>query len=510
MSGTVVNAVNTNLDNVKVAEFNIVDNQTGDLVLDFNANCVSGCGNTNANVANTGNGNDSNNQAASLSTVNNATFQNNDATVTNDMVLAADSGHNLADKNTGGDTTITTGDANVSASAVTLANNNLDGGEIIYGVVNIYGNLYGDIVFPEELSNQPGTSVANTGNGADSHNQALASNNTSNSTSQNNQAIINNNLQLGTNTGNNLAEKNTDGNTTIQTGDTNVQAQVLNVANTNASGNNVWLVLVNEAGKWIGRILGAPEGSNVAGSAGTDFQVAENGNITAVNGGNGNGSQNNAAVSNSSNDTTVQNNTATINNNLNLSANTGNNSTSSNTGGNNEINTGDAKIIANLVNFVNNNITGGGKLVVTVVNVFGNWFGDLVTPGQAKDKTTPTPTPTPTPVPQLVSETGRGGVVAEDTTAQEEVDEETRSEKIVYVYPTSRPVSYRHQISTPVLGESTSEPEAAPEEKVILDQALVSSESANPKKEININLAWLLSLLPVSIGFVVAKRRKLS
>jgi len=34
------------------------------------------------------------------------------------------------------------------------------------------------------------------------------------------------------------------------------------------------------------------------------------------------------------------------------------------------------------VNFVNNNITGGGKLVVTVINVFGSWLGDFVAPGQ--------------------------------------------------------------------------------------------------------------------------------
>jgi hypothetical protein len=35
-----------------------------------------------------------------------------------------------------------------------------------------------------------------------------------------------------------------------------------------------------------------------------------------------------------------------------------------------------------MVNFVNNNITGGGKLFVTVVNVFGSWLGNFVPPGQ--------------------------------------------------------------------------------------------------------------------------------
>src|SRR4029077_16659587 len=81
------------------------------------------------------------------------------------------------------------------------------------------------------------------------------------------------------------------------------------------------------------------------------------------------------------NNITSQTNAAGIVNNINLAANTGGNNTSYNTGGNSSIATGDANIIANLVNFVNNNVTGGGKLVVTVVNVFGSWLGNFVTPG---------------------------------------------------------------------------------------------------------------------------------
>ena len=67
-----------------------------------------------------------------------------------------------------------------------------------------------------------------------------------------------------------------------------------------------------------------------------------------------------------------------------MSANTGNNTSSFNTGGDSNIQTGDANIVANIVNFVNNNISGNGKLFVTVVNVFGSWMGDFVTPGQTQ------------------------------------------------------------------------------------------------------------------------------
>src|SRR5690606_28208657 len=97
------------------------------------------------------------------------------------------------------------------------------------------------------------------------------------------------------------------------------------------------------------------------------------------------GSNNSASANQSSDTTTTQTNDANIHNNLNLSANTGGNDAKFNTGGDSNIVTGDATIIANIVNFVNNNIVGDGKLVVTVVNVFGSWVGDLITPGQSKN-----------------------------------------------------------------------------------------------------------------------------
>jgi hypothetical protein len=150
------------------------------------------------------------------------------------------------------------------------------------------------------------------------------------------------------------------------------------------------LVIVNQAGKWIGKIVGSPDGANMAGSAGTEFEVDPiTGEVTAVgantsNSGNGDNTTNTASNNTTNNSTTTQSNDAKIQNNLNLTANTGGNATNFNTGGNSNIKTGDVNVIANLVNFVNNNITGGGKLVVTVVNVFGSWIGDFVAPGQQK------------------------------------------------------------------------------------------------------------------------------
>ena len=385
-TGTLVNTVNTNIDGVAVSEFNIADDHVGDIILDFASNCISGCGLFDATAQNSGNGSDSTNDASVDSVANNLNFQNNDATVENGMTLDSDSGNNTADKNTGGDSEITTGDANVAANVLNFANNNLEGA-IIYGVVNIFGNLVGDIIFPDGTCCFEDALAKNSGNGSDSTNLAAINQEVNNQDFQYNDANIENNLIFDATTGDNQTARNTDGSSSIETGDANIDAQVVNIANTNISGGNWYMVLVNEAGKWIGKIIGA-DGNYYAGSEGLEFLVSDSGEITVVNAGNGSGSTNTGTVNSVVNNTNVQTNTANITNNLNLSANTGGNSASRNTGGDNSIVTGDANIVANIVNFVNNNITGGGTLYVLVVNVFGSWLGDFVGPGQEKQNET--------------------------------------------------------------------------------------------------------------------------
>ncbi|MDP3941147.1 MAG: hypothetical protein Q8Q49_02455, partial [bacterium] len=65
VSGTAITAVNTNIDGVAVSQFDVVDDQKGDLVLNFADGCISGCGVFGQNVSNTGNGSDSTNNATS-------------------------------------------------------------------------------------------------------------------------------------------------------------------------------------------------------------------------------------------------------------------------------------------------------------------------------------------------------------------------------------------------------------------------------------------------------------
>lgn len=517
-AATVMTAVNTNIDGVMVSQFDVNDNQTEDLVLDFAAHCISGCTPTNASVNNTANGAGSTNSGTFESQANNASFQNNDATVGNNLVLNANSGKNTSDYNTGGTSGIVTGDANVSANALTFANNNF-GGNVVYGVVNIYGDLHGDIVFPEEVAGTCCVAgdllAANTANGANSNNLTNGTFDTTNTNFQTNTAQIDNNVILNAQTGDNTTSANTGGDTLVKTGQANTDVNVVNVANNNIDGGNWWLVLVNEAGNWVGHIIGGNQGSNtMAASQGTAFSVNPNGDITVTNGGNGTGTNNNSTTTQEVNNTTVQNNTAKINNTLDLSANTGGNTASYNTNGDNFIQTGDANIIANLVNFVNNNVTGGGKLFVTVVNVFGNWAGNFVTPDGQKELAL-NPTPTPTALQNLAI--GGTNVTTEGyaSTPTPTIAAVNTTQQTVVVQVTPTPTvstAKKHITQSPTfengntLGVTQTHSEGdedtlafAASTNALSDAIVTPTPAVKGKKVVSINIAWLLILIPCVI-----------
>ncbi len=499
VTGTILNSVNTNVAGVLVSEFNVMNDTTGDIILDFVNNCITNCGTpSNTTIKNSGNGADSTNTGSLDVVNNNSTNQLNDAVIANEMDLFANSGNNVADKNTGGDSTIVTGDANVAANLLTFANNNI-AGNVIYSVVNIFGDLIGDIILPEELlagccGTNPVT-LANLNNGADSNNVTNYSNEITDSLTQINNLEIENNLIFDAATGQNDTYANTGGDSSIITGDTSVNAKVLNVANNNISGENMWLVIVNQAGRWIGKILGTADGTNIAGSEGFEFEVDENGGVTVANAGNGAGSTNTATYNETNNNDTTQVNNAKIVNNLDLAANTGGNSASKNTNGDSSVTTGDANIIANIVNFVNNNITGSGKLVVTVVNVFGSWLGDFVGPGFTKEVQSN----------ESPSNTAIGGSdMHVNTNSQTDNNEKTSGSSNSVVGNNSvvklvSPVAFIPK--TKVLGAKIS---------VVDGNQLANNTEidSDKKKVININFAWVLAaLFPIGIVSIILRRR---
>lgn len=387
VTGTIVNSLNTNIDGVLVAEFDIADDYFGDIILDFAESCISGCGIGELTIENINNGTESDNSGEVTIVDDSFTFQNNDAAVENELILAANTGNNLTDSNTNSDSFITTGDANISANVLNFINNNI-AGQVIYAVINIFGDLVGDIIIPADyLDNFASNSVnlANINGGEGSTNTITYGSAETNDIFQFNTADISNDVTLSAISGDNTVSGNTNGDSSIMTGDTSIDAQIVNIANSNITAGNWWIVLINEAGEWFGRILGAPEGSLYAGSLGTEFTVNDDGGLNITNDGNGTDSTNTLAVDHSTTTTITQVNDAIISNTISLSANTGGNSASHNTGGSSSIETGDANIMLNLVNFINNNFVGDSSVLYTVVNVFGSWIGDLIPPGETKE-----------------------------------------------------------------------------------------------------------------------------
>lgn len=529
VTGTVLTHLNTNISGVAVSEFNIEDDHTGDYVLDFASGCISGCQNFNPLLAqNNGNGANSQNNASLIENTNSNTFQENDATVESNLVLKADSGNNLSSRNTGGDSYIETGDANVAANALTFVNNNLSG-NVLLGVVNIFGDLIGNLILPESALTQGSCQncgsnavAGNIGNGSNSQNSANIEQITNDTTFQTSVAEIENDLLLNSETGNNDTSKNTGGVSYAKTGNSDADAKVLNIANSNINGGNWWLVVVNEAGKWVGKILGAPEGSNFAGSAGTEFVVDDQGEVTAINKqslstnkGNGSGSDNNTNISQNINNANVQTNTAKVKNNLDLSANTGNNKASYNTGGDSVVKTGDANILANIVNFVNNNIAGNGRLVVTLVNVFGSWDGDFVTPGT---QPTPAPTTNPTPTPSSNPNTGGTGNTNLSPTPSSDPTNtgsgnssnsgntgSSNSQNTTGSTNASTNTSGGTSFNTQVAGFSAEVQGTTAE-----IQFPFAGKGKDLKTKIRINLAWLLVALPAgTLAYVAYKKLKM-
>jgi hypothetical protein len=293
---------------------------------------------------------------------------------------------------------------------------------------------------------------------------------------------------------------------------------VTNIANNNVAGGDWWLVIVNEAGKWIGKIIGAPTGSAMAGSEGTEFSVDENGEVVVSN--NGSGSSNEVVLNQESSDTVVQENTATVNNTMDLTANTGDNTASRNTGGDNSIDTGDATIIANIINFVNNNVVGSGRMFVNVINVFGSWLGDFVTPGSepetdATQLMAGSDSADDNPGSNPLNQAGVGGWNQVDETESGDDEDGDGSDEAATAGGAND--SPTHMAYAPALTWPQNRSQSGPGTETVL--AAVDSdesefelpksltENKDQKKTINLNLAWLLLMAPPSIVGALIRRK---
>ncbi len=269
--------------------------------------------------------------------------------IDNNITLNAVSGGAKVEGNTSaGDAT--SGNAAAVANVVNMMNSAINSGNSFMGMLNIYGNLDGDILLPQGVidtllasnATAPPTTQLSTGNIENS--EVLAQ--------FNDKQAINNNINTTASSGDATVDHNTIGGS-AQTGTASTNVTVLNMTGKQIVGANSLLVFVNVLGKWVGVIMDAPTGTTSA---------ALGGGIT----------QNTSAVSaNIRADGDQQ-----INNDINVGARTGDADVTDNTRAG-DAKTGDAKAGANIANIMNSSLNLSNWFGVLFINVFGSWNGSF-------------------------------------------------------------------------------------------------------------------------------------
>jgi hypothetical protein len=359
--------------------------QTGDLQLGFGAGTanLSGSGSNGGSVraVNETTGSNSTNEATINQMMEEITEVQNDGRINNFLDLMAITGQNQASANTG-DGKISTGDASVAATLINLLNTTVINGDLWISVADIFGDLNGNVILPElaaiasalRSSGNVDIKAENAGTGSESTNTIDIDLRDEEVTKINNEAEINTTVNADAITGQNEAEANTRGGF-VETGDAQVQASNVAIANTTVEGGNWGLVIVSALNKWLGFLVGE------AGQVRALSQEETVREIEARNEQTGENSDNAIAISQETSKETKVENNAEINNEINAQAITGQNEASNNTGAG-AIKTGKAAVEATAVNIANTTVK-DGSLFIAVVNVLGDWFGDLLYGGQS-------------------------------------------------------------------------------------------------------------------------------
>jgi len=270
----------------------------------------------------------------------------NTATVTNNILVSANTGDNSASSTA--TSTILTGDAYAGANVVNIVNTNIVHSNYMLLVFNNFGDWSGDLVFPNV------DFFANFLSFFNPNCDCEGDTNISNS----NLADISNGVNTSANSGNNNAGG---GSSVISTGNALSSSNTYNAVNTNVYGDSSFYLLVKVFGDWNGNIFNLPDGI-----------VWENTPEGLVLYSDGDGSFENGEK-NAGNLNIENENIANVENNVDVSANTGGNTA---TGTDAFVATGNAYAGTNVVNVVNTNII-SSNWMATLVNVFGNWNGNI-------------------------------------------------------------------------------------------------------------------------------------
>ena len=292
-------------------------------------------------------------------TVNNST----DAAIVNNIDLAANTGDAGVIGNTSGGNA-TSGTADAVANVVNVLNSAITAGQSFVGVININGNLNGDILLPPDFidtllaSNVPRYTLS-----------SAAINSDVNITNNTNQSIYNAVDAFATSGDAAVLNNTAAGDATTGAARTNLT--VFNLTGSNLIASNNLLVFVNVLGTWYGLIMDAPAGASAASLGGG---VSSNSTVN-----------NNATLNNNTNQS--------IANNVRVASTSGDATVADNTRGGNA-STGDATASVNLMNMINNTLNLDGWFGLLFINVFGGWTGSFGVDTAAGEHTTATSTPT--------------------------------------------------------------------------------------------------------------------
>lgn len=262
--------------------------------------------------------------------------------IDNNIKLDVVSGDAVVQLNTSaGDAT--TGKATAMVNIINLLNSSIGAGQSFLGMLNINGNLNGDILLPESVL------------------QLLSDNSTASSVSRNisanvtdNQAI-NNQITTNAQTGLATLSNNTMAGNAVS-GQAVNNITLLNLTGKQVMGQDALLVFVNVLGNWTGLIMNAPIGST-AGLIGNT--VNENGlqplsGEVAINATSSNQINNRLVIDAISGDATVSDNSKAGN-----------------------ASSGDASASANVLNMINSSFALSGWFGILFINVLGNWYGSF-------------------------------------------------------------------------------------------------------------------------------------
>ncbi len=301
-------------------------------------------------------------------------------TIDNNIDLLAQSGNAGVTGNTVGGSA-KSGDANAELNLINMINSAIGSGGSFFGLINIFGDLNGDILFPKGfvdsllggsggLGSGGGSATAsNTGTGPNSNNTATTSSNSNATITDNSQSTFNNNINAAAQSGAADVSNNTKAGGAT-TGDSKTNTNTYNLFNSGVVGDNAVLVLVNVLGHWVGLVMGLPSGG------GSSQSALLGGNATVTNANTGPNSNNTASSSTNSNLNVNYAPNSTINNNVRAGAISGDATVSGNTAAGGAA-SGDAGVATNVVNILGSNLSLTHWFGILVVNVFGDWFGSV-------------------------------------------------------------------------------------------------------------------------------------